>query len=115
MSFNISNASFGYDKNKKTREIKKEGLIDFLDQFKNTDILCFQEVGDYAYEILKKNFPKHHIYFKQKGAVILSKYRFSEIKEKLTSEQKPIHAFGLTSHWMKKHSGYIVSIFSPIK
>ncbi|MBP6445879.1 MAG: endonuclease/exonuclease/phosphatase family protein [Saprospiraceae bacterium] len=78
MSFNISNGSFGYDKNKKTREIKKEGLIDFLDQFKNTDILCFQEVGDYAYEILKKNFPKHHIYFKQKGAVILSKYPFRD-------------------------------------
>lgn len=76
LSYNISNASFGYDKNKQTRNIKKEALIDFLNQYKNTDILCIQEVGDYAYDILTKNFPNHHIYFKQKGAVILSKYRF---------------------------------------
>lgn len=74
MSFNISNASFGYDKNKNTRQTKKEALIDFLNQYKKMDILCVQEVGEYAYDILKKNFPKHQLYYKEKGAVILSKF-----------------------------------------
>ncbi|MFZ1750543.1 MAG: endonuclease/exonuclease/phosphatase family protein [Saprospiraceae bacterium] len=76
MTYNISNASFGYDKNKKKREAKKEAFIGFLEQFSDVDIFCIQEVGDYAYDILKKTFPKHHLYYKEKGAVILSKYTF---------------------------------------
>ncbi|MBK8624370.1 MAG: endonuclease/exonuclease/phosphatase family protein [Saprospiraceae bacterium] len=76
MSYNISNASYGYDKRKKNRDIKKEAFIDFLKQYKETDIFCIQEVGDYAFDILKKTFPNHHLYYKEKGAVILSKHRF---------------------------------------
>lgn len=76
MTYNISNASYGYDKKKKNRDIKKEAFIDFLNQYKDTDIFCIQEVGDYAYDILRKTFPSHHMFFKQKGAVILSKYPF---------------------------------------
>ncbi len=74
MTYNISNASYGYDKIKKNRDIKKEAFIHFLDQYKDTDVFCIQEVGDYAFDILKKTFPSHHLYFKQKGAAILSKY-----------------------------------------
>ncbi len=76
MTYNISNASFGYDKKKKNRDTKKEAFIDFLRQYQETDIFCIQEVGDYAYDILKKTFPDHYLYFKDKGAVILSKYPF---------------------------------------
>jgi endonuclease/exonuclease/phosphatase family metal-dependent hydrolase len=76
MSYNISNASFGYDKEKKNRDAKKEAFMDFLQQYKETDIFCIQEVGDYAYDILKKTFPDHHLYYKEKGAIILSKYSF---------------------------------------
>jgi endonuclease/exonuclease/phosphatase family metal-dependent hydrolase len=74
MSYNISNASYGYDKKKKNRDIKQQAFIDFLQQYKDTDIFCIQEVGDYAYDILKKTFPDHHLYYKEKGAVILSKH-----------------------------------------
>lgn len=76
MSYNISNASFGYDKKKKNRDIKKEAFIDFLKQYKDTDVFCIQEVREYAYDILKKTFPNHHLYYKEKGAVILSKHPF---------------------------------------
>ncbi len=78
MSFNISNASFGYDKDKENRAAKKEAFIEFLEQYKDIEIFCIQEVGDYAYDILKKTFPNHNIYYKEKGAVILSKYPFKE-------------------------------------
>lgn len=76
ISYNISNASFGYDKKKKNRDIKKEAFVHFLEQYKETDIFCIQEVGDYAYDILKTTFPDHHLYYKEKGAVILSRYPF---------------------------------------
>ncbi|MBK8517952.1 MAG: endonuclease/exonuclease/phosphatase family protein [Saprospiraceae bacterium] len=76
MAYNISNASFGYDKKKKSRDIKKEAFIDFLQRFKDVDVFCIQEVGDYAFDILKKTFPNHNLFFKEKGAVILSKHPF---------------------------------------
>ncbi|MBP6237389.1 MAG: endonuclease/exonuclease/phosphatase family protein [Saprospiraceae bacterium] len=76
MTYNISNASFGYDKKKKNRDAKKEAFMEFLEQYKETDIFCIQEVGDYAYDILKKTFPEHFLYYKEKGAVILSRYPF---------------------------------------
>ncbi|MBC7885877.1 MAG: endonuclease/exonuclease/phosphatase family protein [Saprospiraceae bacterium] len=76
MTYNISNASFGYDKKKKNRDEKKHAFIDFLQQYKNTDIFCIQEVGPYAYDILKQTFPGHHLYSKEKGAIIMSRYPF---------------------------------------
>ena len=76
MTYNISNASYGYDKKKKNRDEKKQAFINFLEQYKDTDIFCIQEVGDYAYDILKKTFPDHFIHYKEKGAIIMSKYPF---------------------------------------
>lgn len=74
MTYNISNASYGYAKNVEQRNIKKRIFIEFLQRYKDIDIFCIQEVGDYAYDILRKTFPNHHMYYKKKGAVILSKY-----------------------------------------
>ncbi|MBK8669483.1 MAG: endonuclease/exonuclease/phosphatase family protein [Saprospiraceae bacterium] len=76
MSYNISNASYGYDKKKKDRDIKKEAFIEFLQQYKETDVFCIQEVGDYGHDILKATFPNHYLYYKEKGAVILSRHPF---------------------------------------
>lgn len=78
MTYNISNALYGYDKKKKNRDIKKEAFIDFLEQYRDVEIFCIQEVGDYALEILKKSYPTHYLYHKSKGAVILSKYPFDK-------------------------------------
>ena len=74
MTYNISNASFGYHKNKEKRDKKKSALIEFLKIYEETDVMCFQEVGDYALEILKNTFKNHKIYHTKKGAVILSKH-----------------------------------------
>jgi endonuclease/exonuclease/phosphatase family metal-dependent hydrolase len=74
MTYNISNASSGYDKKKKDRDQKKQVFIDFLTNYKETDIFCIQEVGAYALDVLKKSFPEHHVYYKEKGAIILSKH-----------------------------------------
>jgi endonuclease/exonuclease/phosphatase family metal-dependent hydrolase len=74
MTYNISNASYGYDKKKKQRDLKKEAFIDFLEHYRHVDIFCIQEVGPYAYDILKVTFPDHHIYFKEKGAIIMSRF-----------------------------------------
>lgn len=76
MSYNISNASYGYDKKKKNRDIKKESLLQFLNKYNNIDIFCIQEVGQYAHDVLKSSFPNHHFYYKDKGATILSKHPF---------------------------------------
>jgi len=74
MTYNISNAAYGYDKVKAQREIKKEAFIEFLQKYKDIDVFCIQEVGDYAHDILKKTFPEHHMHYRKKGAVILSRY-----------------------------------------
>lgn len=75
MSYNISNALYGYDKKADQRKIKKENFINFLEKYKDVDIFCIQEVGDYARDILKNAFPKHQMHhLKNKGAVILSKF-----------------------------------------
>jgi endonuclease/exonuclease/phosphatase family metal-dependent hydrolase len=71
---NISNASFGYDKDKNKRATKKTNLENFLGKYKNTDILCFQEVGEYAKGILNQVFQKHKMYHTGKGAVIMSRH-----------------------------------------
>ncbi len=74
MTYNISNAYEGYDLEREERLRKQSRLIEYLSNFEAYDVICLQEVGDYAYDILKKVYPKHQIYYKQKGAVILSKY-----------------------------------------
>lgn len=75
MTYNISNALYGYDKNVDQRKIKKGNFVGFLEKYKNVDIFCIQEVGDYARDILKNAFPKHQMHFKNdKGAVILSEF-----------------------------------------
>jgi len=78
MTYNISNASYGYDKKKKDRDVKKAALKEFLGEYTDIEILCFQEVGDYALEILKATYPKYYFHNKDKGAVILSKYPFKD-------------------------------------
>jgi endonuclease/exonuclease/phosphatase family metal-dependent hydrolase len=78
MTYNISNAYEGYDLKKEERVRKQTRLIEYLNNFQEYDIICLQEVGDYAYDILKKVFPKHIVYYKKKGAVILSRYHITK-------------------------------------
>lgn len=74
MTLNISYASFAYDRDKNIKKIKRKDFIDYFEQYKDLDIFMLQEVGDYAHEILKNIFNKHHFHYIKKGAVIISKY-----------------------------------------
>lgn len=71
---NISNAASGYDRDKEVKTEKRNKLIDFLAQYSDVDIFCFQEVGEYAYNLLKEVYKDHKFHRLQKGAVILSRH-----------------------------------------
>jgi len=76
MTLNISHASFAYDRDKEVKKDKKQAFIEYFKKHEDIDIFMVQEVGDYAFELLKEIFVKHHIYYIKKGAVIVSKYPF---------------------------------------
>lgn len=73
-TFNISYGYFQIEKNKVSKKENTLLLGEKLEALKEVDIICFQEVGDYVYNILKKSFPKHKSYRIEKGVVIFSKF-----------------------------------------
>ena len=75
ISFNIGNAIEAYDKRTAQKEDKQSRMNDFLERFKDEDIICLQEVGAYASDIINKNFKKYNIHKFDKGAVILSRHK----------------------------------------
>ncbi len=75
ISFNISNALEAYDTRSDIKAEKKEKMEAFLKRFNDEDIICLQEVGDYASDLIKLNFKSYHIHKFSKGAVILSKHK----------------------------------------
>lgn len=76
VSFNMSNAYFGYDSKKKNMKEVRENYREITDLLTDADILCFQEVGTDAYKIVKEKFPKFHIHEISKGAIIISRFPF---------------------------------------
>lgn len=75
------NLSYGYyliEKNKVDKKSNLEKIKESLTKLEDSDIICFQEVGNYVFEVIKSGFPKHKIYRTKKGVVILSKYPFGE-------------------------------------
>jgi endonuclease/exonuclease/phosphatase family metal-dependent hydrolase len=76
VSYNISNARAAYDRSSEIKKIKKDQMLDFLKRFEDEDIICLQEVGDYASEMLKSDasFKKWNLHKLDKGAIILSKH-----------------------------------------
>jgi endonuclease/exonuclease/phosphatase family metal-dependent hydrolase len=75
ISFNISNALEAYDSRSEIKAEKKQKMEAFLRRFNDEDIICLQEVGDYASDLIKQNFKSYHIHKFSKGAVILSKHK----------------------------------------
>lgn len=78
ITYNISNANYGMERKMKNKEEKQKQFSAFLKEYAETDIFCFQEVGDFSYQIIKKVFADRHLYYKNKGAVIVSKHPFTE-------------------------------------
>lgn len=75
ISFNIGNAIEAYDKKSDAKETKLAKMNHFLERFKDEDIICLQEVGMYAEDIIKKNFKNYNIHKYDKGAVIISRHK----------------------------------------
>jgi vancomycin resistance protein VanJ len=75
VSFNISNAAAAYDKDKVAKTSKANRMESFLAKFADEDIICLQEVGSYATDVLKKPFKTYNIHKFDKGAVILTKHK----------------------------------------
>jgi endonuclease/exonuclease/phosphatase family metal-dependent hydrolase len=74
ISFNISNAAAAYDKDKETKLDKASKMVSFISRFKDEDIICLQEVGSYATDVLKKPFKDYNIHKFEKGTVIISRH-----------------------------------------
>jgi endonuclease/exonuclease/phosphatase family metal-dependent hydrolase len=74
-TYNLSNALAGYDRQKEKRASKRERLEDFLHQLRPIDIVCVQERGAFAAEVLAAVFNEHYTHsHKGKGAAILSRF-----------------------------------------
>jgi endonuclease/exonuclease/phosphatase family metal-dependent hydrolase len=57
--------------------VKKEKMAmmsTFLKRFADEDIMCLQEVGPFAVDLLKKNYANYQMHNIGKGAIILSKH-----------------------------------------
>ena len=74
VSFNISNGLYAYDGNSEIKRDKMGLMNTFLERFADEDIICLQEVGLFAVDLLKKNYPNYQIHNIGKGAIILSKH-----------------------------------------
>lgn len=74
-TYNLSNALSGYDRIETVRETKRQLLEDYLHQLRPTDIICVQERGAFASEVLASVFNEHQLHsHKAKGTAILSRY-----------------------------------------
>lgn len=78
ITYNISNAAYGINKKLKNQQAKQKEFTEFLNEYADTDIFCFQEVGDFSYQVIKKVFADRYLYYKNKGAVIVSRYPFGQ-------------------------------------
>jgi endonuclease/exonuclease/phosphatase family metal-dependent hydrolase len=75
ISFNIGNALEAYDTSKEIKANKLSKMNAFLERFNDEDIICLQEVGSYASDVISKNFKTYNIHKISKGTVILSKHK----------------------------------------
>ncbi|MBK8632181.1 MAG: endonuclease/exonuclease/phosphatase family protein [Saprospiraceae bacterium] len=73
VSFNISNAMSAYDSNSALRKEKTKEMEQFIKRFKDEDVICLQETGPFALDLLRKNFPTWNFHTLNKGSIILTK------------------------------------------
>ena len=74
-TYNVENARRGYDRDRTKRKAKREKLEAFHHKLRHLDILCIQEKGDFAFDILKDVYNEHEIHMPEnKGTAILSRF-----------------------------------------
>ncbi len=79
VSFNVQNAYYAYHKAKTSRKKRSKVLREYLKNFQNAEILCFQECAPFSEDIIDLAFKNHSKYKPVTGPLILSK---SEIIDK---------------------------------
>jgi endonuclease/exonuclease/phosphatase family metal-dependent hydrolase len=122
-TYNLSYGYFLIEKNKIDKKSNLNKIRKSLENLEDTDIICFQEVGNYVFEAIKSEFPNHKIYRTKKGVVILSKYPFGEkgiidfgsitnsciwADIKIKGEKVRIYNFHLQSNKVSKEADEIV-------
>ena len=65
-TYNVENARRGYDRDRTKRKAKREKLEAFHHKLRHLDILCIQEKGDFAFDILKDVYNEHEIHMPEK-------------------------------------------------
>lgn len=74
-TYNMGNARAGYDRDQDKRNTKRQKLEKYLDLLGPADIICIQEKGAFATDVLQSVFDEHNHYtHKDKGAAILTRY-----------------------------------------
>lgn len=74
-TYNMSNAVSGYDREADKRHSKRQKLEKYLHLLRPADILCVQEKGAFATDVIKSVFNEHELYsHAQKGAAILTRF-----------------------------------------
>lgn len=74
-SFNMANALLGYDRDKAKRKEKREDFEAFMDILSPTDIICLQEKGSFASDIIGRVFNEHNQHsVKDRQTAILSRF-----------------------------------------
>lgn len=77
ISYNISNGLNAYSRERKEQKDKQKEMRNFLNRFKDEDILCLQEYGAYAHDIFKgdEDFKNWSIHRTNKWTSILTKHK----------------------------------------
>jgi endonuclease/exonuclease/phosphatase family metal-dependent hydrolase len=80
ISYNISNGLNAYSRDKKAKQDKQRKMRNFLNRFKDEDILCLQEYGAYAHDIFTgdKDFKNWSIHRTNKWTSILTKHKIAD-------------------------------------
>jgi endonuclease/exonuclease/phosphatase family metal-dependent hydrolase len=79
ISYNINNALKAYSNESATKKSKQKNMREFMNRFKDEDIICLQEFGPYANDIVKNNPEFKHLSIHRinnKKTAILSKHTF---------------------------------------
>lgn len=78
-SYNVMNARTAYDRNKEERKQNEVHYFNFLDTMSRADIICTQETGPYAKDLLKKKFKPFHTHIlEDRGACIFTRHNIHD-------------------------------------
>ena len=80
ISYNISNGLNAYSRERNAQRDKQKEIRNFLNRFKDEDILCLQEYGAYAHDIFRgdQDYKNWSIHKTNKWTAILTKHKIAD-------------------------------------